>query len=128
MARYVYGPGIDEPVVLYRNGQRYFYLLDGLGSVVALIDDSGAVVESYTYDAFGKPAQASTIGNPLLFTAQRYDAESGKYYPACVELQGCFEIALPAGVQREPAGFRSLRDRESFITGTGIMIRESGGS
>ncbi|MCM8813406.1 MAG: hypothetical protein NC924_05645 [Candidatus Omnitrophica bacterium] len=80
VARYVYGPGIDEPVVMYRNGQRYFYLLDGLGSVIALTDDSGAVVESYTYDAFGKPEQASGIGNPLRFTAQRYDAESGKYY------------------------------------------------
>ncbi|MCM8813165.1 MAG: hypothetical protein NC924_04425 [Candidatus Omnitrophica bacterium] len=39
VARYVYGPGIDEPVVLYRNGQRYFYLLDGFARIYVLVSD-----------------------------------------------------------------------------------------
>ncbi len=33
---------------------RYFYHLDGLGSVVALSNTSGSIVEKYAYDVFGK--------------------------------------------------------------------------
>ena len=37
----------------------YWYHYDGLGSVVALSDSSGSIVERYAYDVFGQV----TIGN-----------------------------------------------------------------
>ena len=69
-----------------RGGAISYYHSDGLGSVVALTDSTGAVVERYTYDVYGTPAitdagglplSTSAVGNPYLFTARRYDPEGG---------------------------------------------------
>ena len=79
----IYGPGIDEPVMMIDcTGQsevKYYYHFDGLGSVVALSNVNNQVVENYTYDVFGTPNTASSIGNPYMFTGREYDTETGNY-------------------------------------------------
>ena len=42
--------------------QRYWYELDGHGSVVALTGAAGNVVDSYAYDAWGRPTASSAAG------------------------------------------------------------------
>ena len=87
-ARYTHGPGIDEPISVDRdtdgNGTldtTYYYHFDGLGSVIALTDISGNVVQTYVYDAFGKIVQQTgSIGNPYTYTGREWDAEAGLYY------------------------------------------------
>jgi len=78
--KYVYGPEIDEPICMMVSGQRYYYHHDGLGSVMALSNINGQIVESYYYDIFGQPSNTSSVGNPYLFTGRNYDAETGLYY------------------------------------------------
>ncbi len=80
--KFVYGPWIDEPIMMINiaTGQKYYYHFDGLGSVVALSNNSGQVVERYSYDVFGEPNRTSSVGNPYLFTGREYDAETGLYY------------------------------------------------
>ncbi|MDD5134583.1 MAG: RHS repeat-associated core domain-containing protein, partial [Phycisphaerae bacterium] len=97
LRKFVYGPGIDEPIMMIdaSSGSRYYYHFDGLGSVAALSNNGGSLVEKYVYDAFGKcrfytlthPTgwtwlieQVSAVGNPYLFTGRRFDRESGNYY------------------------------------------------
>ncbi len=89
LARYTYGDGIDEVVAMERGGTTYAYHHDALGSVVALTDGMGNLVEQYDYDVYGAPSiwdgegnplAQSAIGNPYLFTGRRYDPESGNYY------------------------------------------------
>ena len=60
LRKYIYGPGINEPVCMVASGGTYYYHFDGLGSVAALTDSSGTLVEKYRYDAFG----ATTILSP----------------------------------------------------------------
>lgn len=91
-ARFTYGPYRDEPLILERDldgdgsfetGEMFFYQSDALGSVRALSDSSGRIVERYTYDSFGNPqpaAQPSAVGNPYLFTGREWDAETGLYF------------------------------------------------
>jgi len=43
----------------------YYYHYDGLGSVKAITDSSGNVIESYTYDVYGKPTIYNTIGKEI---------------------------------------------------------------
>jgi len=67
-----------------RDGERSFYQHDARGSVRALADAHGAVVERVDYEAFGKPifdggAQSSALGNPNLWRGLRYDADDGLY-------------------------------------------------
>ena len=62
----VHGPGLDQPLLLLPDADRdgtlahgeptRRLLMDGLGSVTALVEDaSGVVEERYQYDSFGQP-------------------------------------------------------------------------
>src|SRR5690606_11764382 len=81
---YIYGDGkllaqhdghYDEPI--------YFYLLDRLGSVRQIVDDSGTVVNSYTDDPFGRSFASETqetITNPFRFAGYYWDVEIAQYF------------------------------------------------
>ena len=69
------------------NGTYYYYLRNGQGDIVKLIDNSGAAVVEYTYDTWGKQLSctgslASTLGtlNPFRYRGYVYDEETGFYY------------------------------------------------
>ncbi|MFQ5873861.1 MAG: RHS repeat-associated core domain-containing protein, partial [Dehalococcoidia bacterium] len=80
-ARYTHGPGIDEPLVMLRGTQAFFYHVDALGSVWDLTDSTGTIARSYTYDSFGQLlAQTGTLANPYTYTARELDPETGLYY------------------------------------------------
>jgi RHS repeat-associated protein len=79
-------------LTMQRGSVRVFYQTDGpstgsgqaLGSVRALADGAGGIVERVDYDPFGAPAfsgggSASAWGNPYLFRGVRYDADSELY-------------------------------------------------
>jgi RHS repeat-associated protein len=72
-----------------RGGETYYYHRDALGSITEVTDESGTLVERYEYDVYGAVTifdgsgitlTTSAIENPYLFTARRYDPESGNYY------------------------------------------------
>ena len=89
--QFFYGPGIDEPIAMrdVSNSSWYWYHYDGLGSVVALSNVNGEIVERYSYDVFGEATirdtfheirDTSAFANPYLFTGRRYDDETSLYY------------------------------------------------
>jgi RHS repeat-associated protein len=83
LRKFIYGPGIDEPIMMINvNGgeTKYYYHYDGLGSVTALSNVNGQIVEQYHYDVFGYPNTVSSIGNRFMFTGREYDSEVGLYY------------------------------------------------
>jgi YD repeat-containing protein len=54
LRRYVYGAGIDQLIAtIDGSGNKSFNHHDGIGSVIALTDSSGAVTDTYKYDVFG---------------------------------------------------------------------------
>jgi RHS repeat-associated protein len=87
-ARYTHGPGIDEPISVDRDTDSdgvfdvtYYYHKDGLGSITAITDAVGNVVQAYVYDSFGKIVnQTGSIENPYTYTGREWDAEAGLYY------------------------------------------------
>ena len=89
LSDFTYGPGIDEPLALRSAGAEYAYLADALGSIQALVDTTGAVVERYDYSAFGQTRirdatgtvlADSALGNPYGFTAREMENGVGMYY------------------------------------------------
>jgi len=61
----------------------YYYVIDGNKNVTALIDASGNVVAEYEYDQFGKILSkngAMADINPLRFSSEYYDVETGLIY------------------------------------------------
>jgi RHS repeat-associated protein len=88
VAHYAFGIGTDEVAIVNRGGNNYFYHQDGLGSVVAITDSTGNVVQRYGYDAWGNMQQntgsfafsGSGLVNDFTYTGREYDDESGLYY------------------------------------------------
>ena len=68
--------------------ESYWYHYDGLGSVVALTDESGADVCQWTYDEYGNLLQDCPALNHYTYTGQEIDPETGllhffaRYYDA----------------------------------------------
>ncbi len=120
-------PGIDEPLIMIdvdgETETMYWYHCDGLGSVVALSDSSGSIVEAYSYDVFGAvkvhtgagangiwltddddfntPVDKSDYGNPYRFTGRRYDEETGLYYYRA----RMYAPAIGRFLQTDPIGY-----------------------
>ncbi len=58
-----------------------YYHQDGLGSILAITDQTGTILNKYEYDVYGTPeAIQETIENCILFTGEMYDDGSGLYY------------------------------------------------
>jgi len=80
-ASYTHGPGIDEPLIMERAGQSFYYHTDGLGSITDITDSTASTVQSYRYDTFGQIInQAGASTNPYTYTGREFDPESGLYY------------------------------------------------
>jgi len=59
----------------------HYYGMDGHGSVRYLTDASGAITDTYDYDAFGNLiAQTGTTANNYLFAGEQFDPALGVYY------------------------------------------------
>jgi RHS repeat-associated protein len=81
VAIYTHGPGIDEPISVQRNGGKYYYHQDGLGSVTCITDTLGNVINTYLYDSFGNIKQKTGgLENPYTYTGREWDEESGIFY------------------------------------------------
>jgi RHS repeat-associated protein len=81
LAGYMYMPGIDQPVAMNRGGQRYLYLRDHQGSVMALVDSAGHIVNRYRYDPWGISESAvEGVVNPLQYNGRDNDTGTDLYY------------------------------------------------
>jgi RHS repeat-associated protein len=105
LRKYIYGPGLDEPIMMIVPGDPnetvYYYHYDNLGSVIGLTNDTGAWVEKYAYTLYGKPAAASTVGNPYMYTGRRLDTETGLYYYRA----RFYDPNLRRFIETDPIGF-----------------------
>ncbi len=69
------------------NGTYYYYLRNGQGDIIKLIDNNGNTVAEYAYDTWGKQLSctgplSSTLGvlNPFRYRGYVYDEETQWYY------------------------------------------------
>ena len=69
----VYLYGLD--IIAQQQSERLHYMHDGLGSVRQLVDTTGQVETSYSYDPFGVPVVAGDVSNPYQFTGEAWGEE-----------------------------------------------------
>jgi RHS repeat-associated protein len=83
---YVLGAAVDHPVALVRGGAVYWYSANHLGSIAAVTDAAGSVVERYRYDAHGARSildpggherAASVLANQIGYTGRYHDPATG---------------------------------------------------
>lgn len=75
--------GFLSPLSIEYNGEKNYYLQNELGSVDAITNANGRVMERYEYDPYGKQQRfdsmgnllrSSLVGNRIGFTGQEYDS------------------------------------------------------
>ena len=104
---------------------RYFYHCNTLYNVYGLTDETGLLVEAYEYDTYGRQTVIvdgdangtidfngtdtktvggnSTIGNPYMYTGQRFDPETDlNYYK-----NRYYDTIFGRFISRDPIGYRA---------------------
>jgi len=81
-ANYVWGPDRLLQKRDTATGDRYYYLYNGHGDVVQIVDQEGEVVNEYEYDEWGNITNQIDEGthNPFKYAGEIYDDETGLYY------------------------------------------------
>ena len=76
-----------------------------------MTDASGGLVEAYRYSVYGQPLQASTVGNPYLFTGRRFDSETGLYYYRA----RYYSPQLRRFIEPDPIGFEGGMNLYAYV-------------
>jgi RHS repeat-associated protein len=100
--------GAPLELLRQQNGttNRYWYVLDGRGNVVALTDTSGNVVNRYAYELWGAPTSISeTVPQQLRYAGYWYDQELGWYW---VRVRS-YDPVLKRWLQPDPSGIDGVR-------------------
>jgi RHS repeat-associated protein len=87
-ARYLFGPGIDEPLAVIRGGKTYYYHSDAQHSIVMITDEIGDVINRYIYDSFGNlivTCPSVSLGKPCIpnrytYAGREWDEILATYY------------------------------------------------
>jgi RHS repeat-associated protein len=62
-------------------GEQFYYLYNGYGDVVQIMDSQGQIQNSYTYDEWGNIVnKTESIPNEFTYAGEIFDEETGLYY------------------------------------------------
>ena len=125
------------------NGTYYYYLRNGQGDIVKLIDGSGTTVVEYSYDSWGKQLSctgtlATTLGvlNPFRYRGYVYDEETQWYYlksryydpETCRFISADVLLSTGQGVLGHNTYAYCLNNSSTFIDSDNVVIINTHGN
>src|SRR5262249_45376766 len=124
IAHYTQSMSIDELLAETRSGSSAYYEQDGLGSVTSLTDSTGAILASYTYDAFGNmTASTGSFVNSYRYTNRELDAETGLYnYRARY-----FDVTSGRFLNEDPTGFGTGLNFYRYVSNNPVALHDPTG-
>ncbi len=116
-ADYVFGPGIDEPLAVYKGGAVTYFNPDGLGSVVASNDTGGSVTHSALYDAWGtQRSETGTRNHPFTYTGREVAEAGDLFYRARYYSPGVGRF-----LSEDPLGFGGGINTYLYVNANPVM-------
>ena len=81
ITHYIWGPDRVLAKIDKTTNTSYYYLYNGHGDVVQILDTSGTIKNTYDYDVWGNfITKQETIDNHFTYFGQTYDETTGLYY------------------------------------------------
>jgi RHS repeat-associated protein len=121
--RYVFGPGMDAPIVWYAGATvssttRRFLSSDERGSVVSVTNSSGALLGINTYDEYGLPG-SSNLG-AFGYTGQAWLPSVGVwYYKARI-----YSPTAGRFLQTDPTGYADSPNLYNYVLGDPVNLSD----
>ncbi len=109
-ASYVYGRGLDEPLIRKAQNTTHFYHRNTIRSITEITTLDGQLIERYQYDIYGSVQifssqndliSGSSIQNPYQYTGRRFDMESHNWFLRF----RLYSSELGRFLHADPAGF-----------------------
>jgi RHS repeat-associated protein len=92
-------------------GESRYFLQDALGSSIGLTDISGAVVETYSYNAFGGSLNADQFAlTNFQYAGEQFDAETGLIYLRA----RYYDSSLGRFISRDPVYLGNQSETQSY--------------
>lgn len=124
-ARYLHGPGIDEPLAIERGEDSAFYHADALGTVHRLSGADGDPVGRYRYDAFGRLiVSESTVANTFTYTGRKWDPAADLYFYRA----RFFNPEIGRFTAKDPLGFVDGANQYTYVQNNPILFADPTGT
>ena len=117
--RYVHGPGVDEPLVVYEGATtaataKSWLYADHLGSIIGTANATGTSTAVYSYGPYGEPN--TLTGQRFRYTGQQLIKELGLYYYKA----RFYSPALGRFLQTDPIGMADDLNLYAYVGGNPV--------
>src|SRR5258708_27218287 len=116
------GLGVDEVLERTDSSGGNSFLVDAIGSTVALTDAGGHLVGQFTYEPFGNTSSADGVSNAFQYAGRENDG-TGLYFSRA----RYYSPRYGRFISQDPVGFNGVLNLYSYAANSPVTLRDPSG-